>query len=109
MLGQKRRKSVNHNKTDNMRQLCMLLMLIVTSCGWAKGDDLILVTHEHADHLDTKAIEVLEKPNTRIVANANSQQIIGKDTIMKNGDTRVSGMKQKLEGSDIEVRIRQLQ
>lgn len=49
--------------------------------------DVILITHEHADHLDPKAIEALEKPGTILIANANSQKKLGKGTVMKNGDT----------------------
>jgi hypothetical protein len=31
--------------------------------------DLILVTHEHGDHLDAKAIEIITKENTDLVYN----------------------------------------
>lgn len=48
--------------------------------------DIILITHEHGDHLDKKAIEASEKAGTLIIANENSQKIIGKGTVMKNGD-----------------------
>lgn len=37
--------------------------------------DLILVTHEHRDHLNTDAIEFLSKPETRVIA---SQSCISK-------------------------------
>ena len=50
--------------------------------------DLILITHEHQDHLDTKAIDLLEKSGTIIISNENSHQIIGKGLIMKDGETR---------------------
>ncbi|MBC8601925.1 MBL fold metallo-hydrolase [Parabacteroides acidifaciens] len=48
--------------------------------------DIILITHEHGDHLDKKAIAASEKAGTLIIANENSQKIIGKGTVMKNGD-----------------------
>lgn len=48
--------------------------------------DIILITHEHGDHLDVKAINALEKSETIVIANENSQKVIGKGTIMKNGD-----------------------
>ncbi|MDP4186186.1 MAG: MBL fold metallo-hydrolase [Bacteroidota bacterium] len=48
--------------------------------------DVILITHEHPDHLDLKAISVLEKKGTVIVANESSQKKIGKGIAMKNGD-----------------------
>ena len=34
--------------------------------------DLILVTHEHGDHLDPKLIEDLKKPGTLLFCNQNS-------------------------------------
>lgn len=52
--------------------------------------DVILITHEHGDHLDLKAIETLEKTGTRIIANENSQKLMGKGDIMKNGDVNKS-------------------
>lgn len=50
--------------------------------------DLILITHEHADHLDAKAIGALTKTNTMLVMNESSYKILGtgKGRIMKNGD-----------------------
>lgn len=48
--------------------------------------DYILVTHEHGDHLDNKAIENLTKENTRLVLNQSSRDIISKGEVMKNGD-----------------------
>ena len=46
--------------------------------------DYILVTHEHADHLDPTAIEELSKPSTQIILNATSEKQLGKGTIMAN-------------------------
>ena len=49
--------------------------------------DLILITHDHTDHLDPKAISELSKPGTVIIANlASAKKIMGKSTVMKNGD-----------------------
>lgn len=48
--------------------------------------DFILVTHEHQDHLDTTAIQALEKPSTVIVTNENCAKIIGRGKVMHNGD-----------------------
>ncbi len=48
--------------------------------------DMIIVTHEHADHLDAKAIAVLEKKGTILVTNKSSHDILEKGQIMKNGD-----------------------
>lgn len=55
--------------------------------------DLILITHEHGDHLDPKAIEVIKKTNTEIVL---TKKCTGKidGTIMNNGDVKtVMGLK----------------
>ncbi len=48
--------------------------------------DVILITHEHADHLDAKAVSALEKKGTVIVANFASQKLLGKGIAMKNGE-----------------------
>jgi len=48
--------------------------------------DFILITHEHNDHLDARAVAELEKEGTVIVTNQNSARILGKGKVMKNGD-----------------------
>lgn len=48
--------------------------------------DVILITHEHSDHLDLNAVSILEKKGTVIVSNESSQRKLGKGIIMKNGD-----------------------
>lgn len=48
--------------------------------------DLILVTHEHHDHLDPSAIKDLSKPDTIVIANKNSADILGYGKVMANGD-----------------------
>lgn len=50
--------------------------------------DLILVTHEHYDHLDPEAIKTLSKPDTIVIANPNSVKILGYGVEMKNGDKK---------------------
>jgi L-ascorbate metabolism protein UlaG (beta-lactamase superfamily) len=49
--------------------------------------DYILVTHEHGDHLDKTAIADLEKSTTVLVTNENSAKILGRGTVMRNGDS----------------------
>lgn len=50
--------------------------------------DLILVTHEHRDHLDLKAIEAVRTPGTVVAASeAAARQIRGAVT-MRNGDKK---------------------
>ncbi|GEM_PF-816093 len=56
--------------------------------------DLILVTHEHRDHLDTEAISTLTKENTRIVINQACAQKVPSGIVMKNGQSRtLDGLK----------------
>ncbi len=49
--------------------------------------DLILVTHEHGDHLDTRAIDLLRKQDTQIIITAKGAEKTKEGTIMKNGQT----------------------
>ena len=49
--------------------------------------DLILVTHNHGDHLDPAAIEFLSKEGTRVLLNPASQEQLGKGETVSNGDT----------------------
>ena len=53
--------------------------------------DYILVTHEHYDHLDPKAIAELEKPSTEIILNPTSQKQLGKGIAMSNDQTMTLG------------------
>lgn len=48
--------------------------------------DFILITHEHGDHLDSKAIANATKNDTRLILNQSSRNIISKGEVMKNGD-----------------------
>lgn len=59
--------------------------------------DIILITHEHGDHLDPKAIQAVEKNSTEIIANENSQKKLGKGKVLKNGDTDTSISYMKIE------------
>ena len=49
--------------------------------------DLILVTHEHFDHLDAKAIAAIRKEGTEILLSAKCAPSVPGATVMKNGDT----------------------
>ena len=50
--------------------------------------DLIVITHEHADHLDLKAIETLCTAKTELVLNKASAKQLKDGRVMKNGDVR---------------------
>ena len=48
--------------------------------------DIILVTHEHGDHLDPKLIDDLKKPGTLLFCNENSTSKVPWGMAMKAGD-----------------------
>jgi len=48
--------------------------------------DIILVTHEHGDHLDIKLIDSLKKNETLVFCNENSGKAIPWALVMKAGD-----------------------
>lgn len=52
--------------------------------------DIVLITHEHFDHLDAKAIEAVSKPGTQIITNRNSFNILKKGFVMANGDKKIT-------------------
>jgi L-ascorbate metabolism protein UlaG (beta-lactamase superfamily) len=47
--------------------------------------DIILVTHEHGDHLDVKLIEELKKPETLLFANEKSTEKVSWAMVMQDG------------------------
>jgi len=56
--------------------------------------DLILITHEHGDHLDSKAIELIKKDGTKLFCNEASFRTIVGGTVLKNGvETDFNGIK----------------
>ncbi|NQT80211.1 MAG: MBL fold metallo-hydrolase [Candidatus Aminicenantes bacterium] len=56
--------------------------------------DIILVTHEHGDHLDSKAIDILRKEKTDLIFTKLCAEKIEGGIIMKNGDVKtVQGLK----------------
>lgn len=50
--------------------------------------DVILITHEHGDHLDPSAIKTLTKPGTTLYLNGRSFEKISQGEVLKNGDQR---------------------
>jgi L-ascorbate metabolism protein UlaG (beta-lactamase superfamily) len=56
--------------------------------------DIILITHEHGDHLDSKVVSTLRKEQTPIVLTKACAEKVSGGTIMKNGDVlTVAGLK----------------
>ena len=56
--------------------------------------DVILVTHEHGDHLDPSAIEKIATEKTALVLTEACAKRIGRGVVMKNGDVKtVAGLK----------------
>jgi len=56
--------------------------------------DLILLTHEHGDHLDTEAISTIRQEQTKLVLTEACTQKVTGGIVMKNGDVKtVDGLK----------------
>jgi len=56
--------------------------------------DLILICHEHQDHLDPKALGAIRTEKTVVVANPTAGKQVERSIVMKNGDVRtVEGLK----------------
>lgn len=53
--------------------------------------DLILITHEHTDHFDLKAIDNIKAAHTKIIGTGEVAQKLPGIIIMKNGDTKTVG------------------
>ena len=48
--------------------------------------DLVLVTHEHFDHLDPQALAAIRTPSTVVVTNPAGTPAMGEAVVMSNGD-----------------------
>ena len=56
--------------------------------------DLILLTHEHGDHLDPKALGLIRTEQTKVVLSQSCVERAGGGIVMKNGDVQtVLGLK----------------
>jgi len=50
--------------------------------------DIVLLTHEHADHLDKNTINLIKKEDTSIVQTEACLEQVGDGVVMKNGDVQ---------------------
>ncbi len=50
--------------------------------------DVILITHEHSDHLDTATIHHLAKKETQIILTKSSFDILKSGTVVANGESK---------------------
>jgi len=48
--------------------------------------DIILITHDHYDHFDAKAVEALKKADTKIILNDSTRNKLKEGIVLKNGD-----------------------
>jgi L-ascorbate metabolism protein UlaG (beta-lactamase superfamily) len=56
--------------------------------------DLILVTHQHGDHLDAKALDILRTEKTQLILTEICAQQVKGGMVMKNGDVKnIGGLK----------------
>jgi L-ascorbate metabolism protein UlaG (beta-lactamase superfamily) len=53
--------------------------------------DLILITHDHGDHLDLKAIQAIKKDNTQIYYTEKCVSTLSGGKVLHNGDTQLYG------------------
>ena len=64
----------------------------VTDFSTLPKADLILLTHEHPDHLDANAISQLTKKDTKLITNSRCSDMLGgKGQVMKNGESATVG------------------
>jgi len=52
--------------------------------------DLILITHEHGDHLDVNAVQSLKKENTQILYTALCAKKLAGGQVLKNGESKTT-------------------
>lgn len=60
----------------------------LTDYGKLPKADLILITHEHQDHLDVEALKKIQKPSTKIVMSEACSSKLKHGIVMKNGDVQ---------------------
>lgn len=54
--------------------------------------DLILITHEHGDHLDAQTIQILRAPQTKIVLTEKCLDAVSGSQVLHNGESTTVGL-----------------
>ena len=54
--------------------------------------DLILITHEHDDHLDKTAVDFIKKPDTKIVVSKSCDGKFNQALVLKNDEEKIPEM-----------------
>jgi L-ascorbate metabolism protein UlaG (beta-lactamase superfamily) len=52
--------------------------------------DLILITHQHGDHLDPKAVALIKQENTKVIAAKKCTEKLEGCMVMANGETKTA-------------------
>lgn len=53
--------------------------------------DIVLITHEHGDHMDLEALKQIKTANTRIIYTSACQESLPGGWVMENGDRKTEG------------------
>lgn len=59
--------------------------------------DVILITHDHRDHLDLKAIEQIRRPMTAVIVSESCASQLPDGLVMRNGDQQTLGERLTVE------------